>query len=520
MQMTWFANDVISWLERIYQFLFPIGWDTWQYSPPFWLFAVVVYVLVIVLKNKSSIDKEAATKPTTEASNRVVNEAVKESTTGLVKCLISDLLPGLLLGFWLSPILLWISLRILVKALINYRDIHRNTNTIGKIVGIICFSLVGIVIAGIAGLSTWLWTRYSWMMGTPFLVGLGLMGIEIALRLVLRIKKFPFLKDISPFKTIATGESKKLLGGLVLIFMMLTSAFFMGFFLPPRRNPAGDQTGLPTVDLKVMSYNIKNAGDYSLDRGDFWDRRRDDMAAYITTLDVDIFGVQEAYFPQITYLMKTVTNRQYRFFGVGRKDGVHGGEHSAIFYDSERFVLMEGDDFWLSDTPRIPSKQWDDRNYRICTWARFREVISDREFYVFNTHLSTQNVTEAGNVHQMTVALIYEHILTFSGDLPIFLMGDFNFENTSLAYGGLLSYTEKPLYDTYVLANEGTSGGVPWDYSTNSFDSTTIPNKSRIDFIFASGDISVDQCWIPKDVYDGTRPYSDHYPVLLTATLI
>ncbi|MHA1674597.1 MAG: endonuclease/exonuclease/phosphatase family protein [Promethearchaeota archaeon] len=520
MQITWFANDVLSWLERIYQFLFPIGWDTWQYPPLFWLFAVVVYIVVIILKNKLSFDKEAAAKAAINAATKSPTEAVNEPTESLIKGLISDLLPGLLLGFWLSPILLWISLRLLLKALVNYREIHRKISTIGKIVGISCFTLVGLVIAVVAGLSTWLWTRYSWMMGTPFLVGLGLIGIEIALRLVLRIKQFPFLKDISPFKTLASGKSKKLMGTFLLIFIMLTSAFFMGFFLPPRRNPAGDQIGLPSVDLTVMSYNIKNAGDYSLDRGDFWDNRRDDMAAYITTLDVDIFGVQEAYLPQITYLKQSITNRQYRFFGVGRKDGVHGGEHSAIFYDSERFVLMEGDDFWLSDTPRIPSKQWDDRNYRICTWARFREIITDREFYIFNTHLSTQNVTEAGNVHLMTVALIYEHILTFSGDLPILLMGDFNFENTSLAYGELLSYTEKPMYDTYVLANEGTSGGVPWDYSTNSFDSTTIPNKSRIDFIFASGGISVDQCWIPKDVYDGTRPYSDHYPVLLTATLI
>ncbi|MHA1617891.1 MAG: endonuclease/exonuclease/phosphatase family protein [Promethearchaeota archaeon] len=519
MQISWFANDVISWLGRIFQVLFPIGWDTWLYPPLFWLFAAAVYVLVIFLQNKTSIDKESTNVVIKEARKESTELATKEPTKSLVKSLILDLLPGLLLGFWLSPILLWISLRLLVNALTNYREIHRKSTTLGKIAGITCFALVGVVIAVIAGLSTWLWTRYSWMMGTPFLIGLGLIAIEIIVRLVLRTKNFPFLKDISPFKGKSLRESTKLLGGILLFFMILTSSFFMGFFLPPRSNPAGDQTGLDPVDLTIMSYNIKNAGDYSLDRLDFWDMRRDDMAAYITTLDVDIFGVQEAYLPQVTYLMQSVTNRQYRFFGVGRKDGVHGGEHSAIFYDSGRFTLMEGDDFWISDTPGYPSKQWDDNNFRICTWARFRETITDREFYVFNTHLSTKSETQAGMVHEMSVALLYDYILTFSGDLPVFLMGDFNFENSSIAYGDLVSYTEKPLDDSYVVSNGDGEGGVPWDYSTNSFDSITIPAKSRIDFIFVSRDISVDQCWIPKDVYDGNRVYSDHYPVLLMATI-
>ncbi|TFH29808.1 MAG: endonuclease/exonuclease/phosphatase family protein [Promethearchaeota archaeon] len=519
MPINWFANDVGSWLVRIFQVLFPIGWDTWKYPPLFWVLAAGIYVLVSIFHKKSVIDKSTTAKSTLESRTESTLESKIESRTNLLIGLGYEILPGFLLGFWLSPILIWTSLRLLVKAAGKYREVYQKVALPGKIVGITSFTLVGVIIAGIAGLSTWLWLRYSWTMGLPFLLGLGLIGIELAIRVVLRTKKFPFIKDITPFKGVTLRESPKMMGGLFLIFIMLGSAFFMGFFLPPQRNLAGDQTGLAPIDLTMMTYNIRNAGATERDPLDNWENRRDDLAAYITTLDVDIFGVQEAYLSQLTYLKQSVSSRQYRFFGVGRKDGVHSGEHAAIFYDSGRFALLEGDDFWLADTPRVPSKQWDGDNYRICTWARFQETITGREFYVFNTHLSTKNVTEAGNVHLMSVALLHERIRTFSSDLPVFLMGDFNLENTSLAYGELLSYSEKPLQDAFAVANENETGGIPWDYSTNEFDTTQIPTKSHIDFIFVSAGISVDQCWIPKEVYAGTHPYSDHYPVLLTATI-
>ncbi len=525
MPINWFTNEVLSWVERIFQLIFINGWDTWKYTPLYWLVAAGVYVSVMILQHKLRTDKESATESqkssTTETTTETteVNSTTIKSTNELVKSLLSEILPGFLFAFWLSPILVWLGYRLLVKAAGAYHEIYRKLGKTGRIVGNICVILIGLIMAGLTGVSTWVWARYSWSLGLPFMIGLGLICIELAIRWVLRISKSGLLQNFSPLKGSNFKNSKIMQGGGLLILIILTSAFFMGFFLPVKIHPVEDQTGLPPIDLKIMTYNIRYSGAAESDPLNNWDNRRDELAGYIETLDVDIFGVQESQLPQITYIIQSVSNRKYCFFGVGRNDGVYGGELTAIIYDSERFTLVEGDDFWLSPTPSIPSKQWDEENYRICTWARLREITTDREFYVFNTHLSTKNVTDAGNVHLMSVALLHERILTYSSSLPVLLMGDFNLENTSLAYGELLSYSEKPLQDAYRIANENEAGGIPWDHTFNYFDTSRIHTKSRIDFIFVSGGISVDQCWIPKDVYDGTRPYSDHYPVLLTATI-
>ena len=49
----------------------------------------------------------------------------------------------------------------------------------------------------------------------------------------------------------------------------------------------------------------------------------------------------------------------YDYIGVGRDDGKEKGEHSAIFYRTDKFDVIEKGDFWLSETPDVPSKGWD-----------------------------------------------------------------------------------------------------------------------------------------------------------------
>lgn len=50
----------------------------------------------------------------------------------------------------------------------------------------------------------------------------------------------------------------------------------------------------------------------------------------------------------------------YAYVGVGRDDGISKGEHSPIFYDSDKFEELAWDTIWLSPTPgRVASKGWD-----------------------------------------------------------------------------------------------------------------------------------------------------------------
>jgi hypothetical protein len=56
------------------------------------------------------------------------------------------------------------------------------------------------------------------------------------------------------------------------------------------------------------------------------------------------------------------------------------GEHSAIFYNSDKFKLLEENTFWLSETPEKPSKGWDAAYNRVCTYGLFQNKKTKRKY--------------------------------------------------------------------------------------------------------------------------------------------
>ena len=57
-----------------------------------------------------------------------------------------------------------------------------------------------------------------------------------------------------------------------------------------------------------------------------------------------------------------------------------------FFFNKYRFELIESETFWLSETPEKISVGWDAALERICTYARFKDLENNREFWIFNTH--------------------------------------------------------------------------------------------------------------------------------------
>ena len=79
------------------------------------------------------------------------------------------------------------------------------------------------------------------------------------------------------------------------------------------------------------------------------------------------------------------------YIGAGRDDGEDAGEHSAIFYKTSRFDLLDKGNFWFSETPDVPGKGWDATCCnRICSWGKFRDKESGKVFYFFNSHYDHQ----------------------------------------------------------------------------------------------------------------------------------
>lgn len=248
-----------------------------------------------------------------------------------------------------------------------------------------------------------------------------------------------------------------------------------------------------------MTYNIRL--NTPADGENAWPERKDRVAGLIRFHAPDLLGVQEAMKIQLDDLEARLP--EYGWTGVGRDDGKEGGEYSAILYRKDRFEMIDGGTFWLSETPEAPgSKGWDAALPRIATWARFRDRASGKTLLHVNTHFDHRGET----ARTESARLLSQRIPEMAGDLPIFLTGDMNSEPTTEAYSVLTGF----LSDAYVLAGEAKRYGPEFTFTGFAVSDRQGP---RIDYILISEGISVDRYGVLTDQYMGFYP-SDHLPVV------
>ena len=193
--------------------------------------------------------------------------------------------------------------------------------------------------------------------------------------------------------------------------------------------------------LKVMTYNIRL--DFAGDGEDAWPHRRDKLVAQLQFYAPAILGIQEALPHQVTELAAGLSG--YAYIGQAR-DVVGKGESSNIFYDQQRLAILENHTFWLSATPDTVSSGWDAACNRVCTYARFRDQSSNREFWVFNTHLD--HVGQEARARSVVLILAKIKEVNTGGD-PVIFMGDLNAEPAS----ELIAEVNKDLVDTRAISS-------------------------------------------------------------------
>jgi len=276
--------------------------------------------------------------------------------------------------------------------------------------------------------------------------------------------------------------------------------------------------------LYVGSYNVRYQNDGDAREGNAWARRGPVLAEQVNFEHPDIFGTQEVLKPQLDDLLRWLPD--YSYIGRGREDGIHGGEHEAIFYDHHHLRLLDHGDFWLSETPDRPGLGWDAACTRICTWGYFKDTRTRLKFYYFNLHMDHVGIV----ARREAAKLVVSRIAQIAGRKPVVLTGDFNVDQTNEIY---TTFTDSPLLkDCYEhaqvrFAENGTYNAFNPDLKT----------ESRIDHIFVSPQFQVERyavrtdCyWVPtaasaekqkgKDApqeidfarYERRLP-SDHYPV-------
>jgi endonuclease/exonuclease/phosphatase family metal-dependent hydrolase len=260
--------------------------------------------------------------------------------------------------------------------------------------------------------------------------------------------------------------------------------------------------GPAPTPLRVATYNLRyNNPD---DGADAWPNRKEMVKNLVRYHDFDVFGTQEGFREQLTGLAELPG---YAFVGRGRDDGKEAGEHSAIFYKKARLQLLQTGDFWLSQTPDQPSKGWDATCCnRLCTWAKFKDLQSGREFFFFSAHFDHEG-TEA---RRQSGLLMVKKIKEIAQSTPVICVGDLN----STPDTEQVKTLQAQLGDAYLLTQTPAYGPVG---TFNGFE-LNAPLRDRIDYIFVSRGSTVRSYAVLTDSLRGHYP-SDHFPVLAEVVL-
>ncbi|MFZ6861747.1 endonuclease/exonuclease/phosphatase family protein [Undibacterium sp. Ji67W] len=251
------------------------------------------------------------------------------------------------------------------------------------------------------------------------------------------------------------------------------------------------------ADLTVATYNLRfNNPDDGLNA---WANRKEMVKGLIRFHDFDLFGTQEGLIDQLNDLADM---KEFSFVGVGRDDGVHAGEHSAIFYKKERFKLLKNGDYWLSQTPDHPSLGWDATCCkRIASWAKFRDLKSKKEFYFFSVHFDHQGVLARRESAKLMIKKIHE----IAGDSLVVSVGDLN----STPDTEQVRAMQSAFHDAAAVSLTPAYGPVA---TFNAFRIDIAP-VDRIDYIFVSDHIRVLKYGVLTDSKEQRYP-SDHFPVM------
>ena len=249
----------------------------------------------------------------------------------------------------------------------------------------------------------------------------------------------------------------------------------------------------------IISYNIRYDNNWDIENS--WKIRRNKISQILVQYSPSIIGIQEGLLNQVQYIDSSLID--YDYVGVGRDDGKKKGEFCAIYFDTTRYVLLKNSTFWLSETPDTISVGWDAALERICTYGLFKDRITKKEFWVFNTHLDHIGVV----AREKSSELILKRINKINRQsLPVILMGDFN----SIPNSSPVKEIKTELSDALQISLEKLQGPRG---TFNGFNED-LPIEKRIDYIFTN-DLKVLSYTHINDRLNNNRHISDHLPVMI-----
>lgn len=290
---------------------------------------------------------------------------------------------------------------------------------------------------------------------------------------------------------------------IIKAFFSFLSAVIMLFYVPSpvtNVNPSNIPKKAKTQDITVMTYNVYVSGAGSKSP----ENRTPYIVQNIKKYMPDSFGLEEATPERIKLICDSLP--EYGYVGSGR-DSDGGGEASPVFYNKEKYTVVDCGTFWLSKTPDTPSKGWDAMYNRVCTYAVLRDIKTDFVYAHFNAHFD-----HIGIVARLeSVSLVSQKISELCGNIPVVFSGDLNDYEGGDMYERII---ETGLCDTKFAAESVSGGNVTYHGYSN-----LLKKDVPIDFIFVNAFASkVKSYTVDKTEYNGIYA-SDHHPVICELTL-
>ena len=241
------------------------------------------------------------------------------------------------------------------------------------------------------------------------------------------------------------------------------------------------------MELKIISFNIRCCDDKD---GHTIIERAPRLAKVTLPFDADVIGFQE-YRPLWEEHIEKFYGDRYEIFNKYRCS--EKPESAPILWKKDKFELLDKGYFWLSDTPEVESRGWDElyNCWRMCEYVILKHIESGKVFTYMNTHYG---FGDNGQIKSSN--LIYEYSKKIS-DNPTFVTGDFNMRPDSLGYAEMVKH--------FTDVNGATIN----DRRTTYHGYGRVDDE-HIDFCFIDGKIKPISLKIIDELVDGKYP-SDHY---------
>ena len=254
----------------------------------------------------------------------------------------------------------------------------------------------------------------------------------------------------------------------------------------------------------IMSANIRRKENwYSLDKHDLgkyrWYKRADAYLRNIWEVRPDIFGAQEVKPAQFDFL-KTHLSGYESVVGYRDNSGLRS-ESSPIFYNKERFTLLDGGIFWLSETPEKMSVSWTiGGEYRIATFAELKDKVTGETIAVFNAHPDWDPASACKEEIKVIAAKAAE--MLEKGD-KVIVFGDLNSDiHTESGADAQASLGA-------ILENAIDVAGEDYGYTFNGYD---LDPHEELDYFYVSAGAEISELKKIDKTYNGIFP-SDHFPI-------